>query len=183
MLISAFFSLFQARGLFLLLLTSLALRLTSGSIPSSLIKRLEIMSVNTDVILPETGFIGRSYSLIRNVSQIGLERQPSSHLSTRSTCPWHYVKNIDPTRYPVELFEARCDQTGPCHCGREAPAPSMSNCTEVALPHFVIRRIQTDRQAAPRYRLTKELLGAGCVCAIPEVHLSQNPHGHLRPDQ
>ncbi|XP_064613381.1 interleukin-17A-like [Liolophura sinensis] len=173
----------KAKGLFLLFLASLVLELTSGSFPRNLIKRLEIMSVNTDVILPETGFIGQSHSFIRNVSQIGLERQPSSHLSRRSICPWHYVKNIDPTRYPVELFEARCDQAGPCHCGGEAPGRSRSRCTEVALPHFVIRRIKRDGQTAPGYRLTKELLGAGCACASPEVRESQHSHGGLHPDQ
>ncbi|XP_056016772.1 interleukin 17-like protein [Ostrea edulis] len=89
--------------------------------------------------------------------------------SVKSTCPWHFVKNVDPNRRPKTIIEAQCSFS--C-CKRSARtccdlnnAPGCTRCQPIYYYVHVLRRTGCD-VTTRRYTYENKLekITAGCTC-------------------
>ena len=86
-------------------------------------------------------------------------------LRKRSLCPWHYVLNQDPNRYPDTLAEAVCNCKGAC-----ADESLGKRCEGV---YYNIRVLQNsgkcDEDGYYKYEQAWYQVRVGCVCAASQA--------------
>lgn len=87
---------------------------------------------------------------------------PENSNAATSTCPWHYILNVDQNRRPVEIIEAKCNCPGQCLSG-----PPNSKCHPVKYFIRVLRKYSCDFETRTfLYRQTVEPITVGCTCGI-----------------
>lgn len=111
---------------------------------------------------PENPF--RTSSLFNNVKSDFLckmrkRRRGRKSLQKHSTCPWHYVLNVDYHRIPSRMMEARCNCTNRCLGGT-----AKSRCEPVYYYYRVYRKVDEDRNGYCAYKETIEAISVGCTC-------------------
>lgn len=86
-----------------------------------------------------------------DITRQNLTNQPNTAArvcSVQSTCPWHFVKNIDPNRRPRTIIEAHCS-TSCCRrssesCCADGIRPGCSCCQPIYYYVYVLRRTGCD---------------------------------------
>lgn len=107
--------------------------------------------------------------IISTIPPIHLEYSPhdtSQDLQTRSLCPWRYVANVDPDRYPQTLIEAEC-LSEECCCGLEQS--SGVGCERIYRAVAVLRRVKQDncdKKDSFAFERREERLAVGCTCSL-----------------
>ena len=83
-----------------------------------------------------------------------------------SSCPHHYITNVDENRRPKRLLEAKCncDETRPCLDGIEG-----SRCVPVTYYLTVLRK-NGCHGGLYTYTKTVESITVGCTCAYPRTY-------------
>ena len=98
-----------------------------------------------------------------------LERWPggvTQDLQQRSLCPWKYVPNIDPDRYPQTLMEAEC-LSPDCACGLERS--SGLGCERIYRVVAVLRRVKPESCTKKNgfvFERRQEQLAVACTCSV-----------------
>lgn len=80
-----------------------------------------------------------------------------------STCPHHYVLNIDPNRRPQTIYEAKCNCNLNQRCLNDIPG---SRCKPVKYFITVLRK-NGRRNHCDTYAKTVEEITVGCTCTFP----------------
>ncbi|XP_060554473.1 interleukin-17B-like [Ruditapes philippinarum] len=86
-------------------------------------------------------------------------KKRGNKLRRASTCPWHYVLNVDNQRIPTILFEARCNCAHRCLGGM-----ANSRCEPINYYYHVYRKVEEDKYGFCTYRETLEAISVGCTC-------------------
>lgn len=119
-----------------------------------------------------------------DITRQNLTNQPNTaarDCSIQSTCPWHFVKNIDPNRRPRTIIEAQCS-TSCCRrssesCCADGIRPGCSRCQPIYYYVHVLRRTGCDVVTRMfTYETKLERVVAGCTCVkIPDALSPQVP--------
>ena len=91
-----------------------------------------------------------------------------AEVAARSTCPWHYVINTDPDRYPRDLMEVECN----CNEGCVGVTSSFgqTQCEKVFFNVPVKRkRTCTSETGTYVWENSWQQVGVACVCAMSRV--------------
>ncbi|KAM3931031.1 interleukin-17A-like [Leptodactylus fuscus] len=84
---------------------------------------------------------------------------------SRSMSPWEYSSNVDNTRFPAVIHEARCLHHG-C-MDSEGNVDLSMNSVPIRQEILVLRREM--RGCVPVYKLDKQLVTVGCTCVRPII--------------
>ncbi|KAM3931036.1 interleukin-17A-like [Leptodactylus fuscus] len=89
----------------------------------------------------------------------------TSSIKSRSVSPWEYSSNVDNTRFPAVINEARCLHHG-C-MDSEGNVDLSMNSVPIRQEILVLRREM--RGCVPVYKLDKQLVTVGCTCVRPII--------------
>lgn len=88
-------------------------------------------------------------------------RRTDDTINSVSSCPWHYVLNVDPNRIPQSIVEARCNcRNRPCVGGS-----GNSRCEPLKYNIRVLRKYGCE-DGVFLYKRTFETITVGCTCVL-----------------
>jgi hypothetical protein len=87
----------------------------------------------------------------------------SYNINAASSCPWHYVLNVDPNRIPGSIIEAKCNcRNRPCVNGG-----GNSQCEPLKYNIRVLRKYGCENGKF-LYKRTSERITVGCTCVTTQ---------------